>query len=335
MADGLDVYRDWLKIADEKRPLTYYQLLKLPAFEDDSEKIRKHYRQLNQHIRQFASGKHAKESQALLNELAKAMLCLTDARRKQEYDAGLGRKSAAASTGKLNLAEMLLQRKLATPEQLKKAENFAKAVGVEFRDALLQQKIVAADVLIPMYASVIGLPYVDLDDLQLDPELLASMSPNAARQHSCTPILVDDGQVLVASPNPLNPDLEEQLRMKWGMPVRSVICSPAAIHRVVEQHFTKEKAQAELSGAFAKKAAVEAPTGDPVADAARKAEARAGSKRNTYALLGFCMGTAGFILGCQAYFPVIQSTTNLYIGGLGIGGLLGGGAYVLSILNDW
>ncbi|MFH1924301.1 MAG: hypothetical protein ABIP48_30990, partial [Planctomycetota bacterium] len=92
MAQELDVYRDWLGIKEAARPLNYYQLLRLPAFEDDTSKIREHYRKMNAHVRKYATGDYAEQSQELLNELAKGMLCLTDARRKREYDVTLGRK---------------------------------------------------------------------------------------------------------------------------------------------------------------------------------------------------------------------------------------------------
>jgi hypothetical protein len=52
----LDVYRDWLKIEEKARPLNHYQLLRVKQFEDDPAKIRANYRQLNAHVRKFASG---------------------------------------------------------------------------------------------------------------------------------------------------------------------------------------------------------------------------------------------------------------------------------------
>lgn len=327
MSETLDVYRDWLRITEPQRPLNHYQLLKLPGFEDDPDKIRKHYRNLNSHVRQFAAGKHAKESQTLLNELAKAMLCLTDSRRKQDYDATLGRKTVAKDTGRKTLAESLVERKLATPEQIKKAENFSKAVGVELRDALIQQKVVPPDVLLPIHAEVLGLPFVDLEEMTLDPEILGKMPVNAARQHSCASILIDGETVLVASPNPVNPELEEQLRLRWGQPIRSVICTPAAINKLVEIHYTKEKAQAELLGQYAAPAGGAAGPGSP-------AGPKKPSQAWKYGLVGLCMGTAIPALGAQVYFPVINDVMGLYFVSIGIGVVAGGAAYVFGMLSD-
>ena len=45
---------------------------------------------------------------------------------------------------------------------LDKARNFAKAIGVEVRDALVQQKLAKSEAVMPAYAESIGLPYLDL-----------------------------------------------------------------------------------------------------------------------------------------------------------------------------
>ena len=95
----IDVYKEWLKIEETRRPLNYYQLLKFNKFVDDPNVIRQRYRELNAYVRKFATGDYIEESQELLNELAKAMLCLTDKERKAEYDHKLGRKKRIVTDG--------------------------------------------------------------------------------------------------------------------------------------------------------------------------------------------------------------------------------------------
>ena len=257
----LDIYRDWLKIADTNRPLNYYQLLKLEKFEDDAAKIRKNYRQLNAHVRKYAAGNYAKLSQDLLNELAKAMLCLTDAKRKREYDTTQGRVDKK-SDRKRTLEDLLLARQLVDQAKLKKARDFADAVGLEVRDALVQQKMVEPDVLMQLYAESIGLPYIELDEVGVDESLIPKFPAVLARQHSCAPVMMDDGQMLVVSPNPLTPEVEEELRLRTGFQVRCVLCMPQSINTVIEKHYSREKAAREMAAMGANKPAPTAPTAD-------------------------------------------------------------------------
>jgi hypothetical protein len=247
MSDDLDVYRDWLGIKEPDRPLSYYQLLRLPRFEDDAAKIREHYRKMNAHVRKYSTGQYAKQSQALLNELARAMLCLTDARRKSEYDASQGRTDSS-ETSTESLEQLLLQRKEVTTADLDKARSFANAVGFELRDALVQQKIVSAETVMQAYADSIGLPFVQLSETPIDDALVPKLPATLARMHSCVPVMIDDGQLLVASPNILSPQVEEELRLRLDMPVRLLICTPSQINDVINDKYSREAASAQISG---------------------------------------------------------------------------------------
>ena len=55
MPAKIDVYKEWLGIAETARPLNYYQLLRLKTFEDDAIRIAAHYRKMNAHVRKYAA----------------------------------------------------------------------------------------------------------------------------------------------------------------------------------------------------------------------------------------------------------------------------------------
>lgn len=241
---ALDVYREWLGIKDPERPLNYYQLLRLARFEDDVDKIRAHYRKLNAHVRKFATGEFGKQSQQLLNELARAMLTLTDARRKAEYDASLGRE-ATQRVGR-SLEEILVARKILTTEQLAKARQYANVVGVEIRDAVLQQRLATPELVMQAYAESVGLPYVDLREVEIDELLVPKVSALLARQHSLCPVMIDDGQLILASPHVIRPEVEEELRLRLGITVRCALCTPADINEAINKYYPKEAAEREL-----------------------------------------------------------------------------------------
>lgn len=271
MTKELDVYRDWLGIAETARPLDNYQILRLKRFEDDAAKIRSHYQKMNEHVRKFALGEHAARSQSLLNELAKAMLCLTDQQRKREYDASLGRKTTD-EVRRRSFEEILLSNKVLDQAQLAKARNYAKAVGLEVRDAVLQQKLAAPDVVMLAYAEAIGLPYVELADIGVAEDAVPVVPPPTARQHSCIPVMVDDTQVLIASPNPLVPDVEEDLRLRFGKIIRTVLCTPASINELITKYYPRDAVTAApvsaktqpADGAAAKPQAAEKTAAAPI-----------------------------------------------------------------------
>lgn len=298
MNKPLDVYRDWLGITEAVRPLTYYQILRLKAFEDDAAKIATHYRKMNAHVRKFAAGDFAKQSQELLNELAKAMLCLTDAKRKAEYDASLGRKDATPGKRR-SMEELLLLRKVVDQEQLAKARRYAQAVGVDMHDALVQQKLATADIAMQIYAESQGLPYIDLGDIECDTFLLPKVPAVLARQHSCVPVMIDDDQLLVASPHPLKPEVEDELRLRVGMPVRSVLCTPAGVNNVIAQHYPKEAAAAEMAATGGQTSAGKSATTVSAAAMTPEQKKEFKKRRLMTTLMGFNFGFMAMIFWQQ------------------------------------
>ncbi|HWB00821.1 MAG TPA: hypothetical protein VG713_20155 [Pirellulales bacterium] len=241
-----DIYSRWLGITETARPLNHYQLLRLKQFEDDTGKIRSNYNKMSAHVRKYLSTEYADRAHGLLNELTRAMLCLTDSRRKSDYDSSLGRTGSSSETKHRSLEEILVGRKLVEPEALAKAKNLAKAIGVDLRDALIQQKATTPEIAAQALAESQGLSYVDLLEMSFDIELLGKMPASLARQHSAVPIMIDQERVLVASPNPISTELEDQLRLRIGLPVRPVLCTPGAIHEIVNRYYPREAAAREL-----------------------------------------------------------------------------------------
>jgi len=239
---GFDVYKEWLQIDEPARPLNHYQLLKLKMFEDNSVLIRKQYRSLNAHVRKFAAGQFAEASQNLLNELAKAMLCLTDASRKAEYDASLGREGVQVKRRR-SLEDILLLNKIVPEDRMRQVKSYADTVGIDLQLAVLQQKLAQPEIVMLAYAESIGLPFISLEDIGVDETIAPQINPNTARQHSFVPVMTDHGQLILASPTPVNPDVEEELRVLFEMPVRCAICTPAQINEAISKYYPKDAVQ--------------------------------------------------------------------------------------------
>ena len=269
----IDVYRDWLKIEETRRPLNYYQLLKFKDFEDDPNVIRARYRELNAHVRKFATGEFIEESQALLNELAKAMLCLTDAERKAEYDHSLGRKYVGKTEtdvyGRRSLETILLENDVCSPDQIKKAKNLADAIGVDLHQALLQQKGLDSEKVMLAYAESVGLPFINLDEVPVDEDFVPYINPVTARQNSFVPVMADMGKLILASPEPVSLDVEDELRMLFDMPVRCAICTTNQVNYAIAKYYPRDAVQKRYVH----------PDEEPVAAKPAKAEKAAKAKK--------------------------------------------------------
>ena len=245
-AEQIDVYREWLGIKDAVGPINYYKLLHLDQYDDEQDRIRRHYRKLNGHVRKYSTSDYAHLSQQLLNELARAMLCLTDLHRKEEYDASLGRSQTGVNR-RSDFEDGLLHSGVIDRKLLESAKQYADTVGLSLRDALMQKNAAPADIITQAYAQSVGLPFLDLSDVVIDEALFPRISAILARTHSLVPVMIENDELLLASPNLLNLQLEEDLKLRLGMSLRMVLCTPSDINRLINEHYTREIAESELT----------------------------------------------------------------------------------------
>lgn len=288
----IDVYKEWLGIPEGERPPDHYQLLRLVQFEDSPDKVRANYKKLNAHVRKYATGQYSVRSQDLLNELARAMLCLTDVERKKEYDESLGREfEETTAGGRKPMEAVLVEQKHVSQSQVKEARQHAERSGLSLRDSLVQLKMVDAVVAAQALAQELGIPFVDLADMLPDDDVLDMVPRALAKQQSLLPLFEDNGVVLVACVDQFSHEVEDELRLRFEVPVRVVLASPHSINQAISKYYAaglrKEPAATLKKTAGNQKAA-------PAAKAARKGpmteEERAEQKK-----VGFIILNASFL----------------------------------------
>ena len=234
----IDVYKEWLGIPEGVRPPDYYTLLRLKQFEDDIEKVRANYRKLNAHVRKYATGQYLVRSQELLNELAKAMLCLTDPDGKAEYDRSQGRTAAESDADDpRTVLEYLVARSLIRRGQIAEIEHFAEARGLSHRDAVIQMKLVEPADASRALAAELRISWVDLEDMLPDDTVLDRIPRRLVKKHSCLPLFEDRGYLLVACADEPSHELEEEIRIRCSLPMRPVLALPRAINQAIAKYY--------------------------------------------------------------------------------------------------
>ena len=275
MAKEIDVYREWLGITETARPLNHYQIAAAEAVRgrrrEDPDALPEDERARPQVRR----GRFRRPVAAVAQRVGQGD-ALPD--RRRSASANTTRRWAGptrANCGGGRFEEILLANKMIDQTQLDKARSYAKAVGLEVRDAVVQQKLATPDVVMLAYAESIGLPYVELDDIGVAEDLVPLIPPATARQHSCVPVMADENQMLMASPNPLVPDVEEDLRLRLGKTIRTVLCTPASINAVVAKYYPPD---AVVAVAVAKPKASQPAAAEPAKAVAAKPKSDGGAE---------------------------------------------------------
>jgi hypothetical protein len=92
MTTDFDPYYKWLGIPPKDQPPHHYRLLGIELFEKDREVIDAAANRLMGYLKDLAVGDEGAYSQQLLNEIARARLCLLNKKEKTAYDGKLREK---------------------------------------------------------------------------------------------------------------------------------------------------------------------------------------------------------------------------------------------------
>ncbi len=282
----LDVYKDWLGIPDGPRPPDHYELLRLVRFEDTTDKVRNNYKKLNAHVRKYATGQYSVISQTLLNELAKAMLCLTDPERKREYDESLGRVFEEDESAVVPMERVLVKQGHIDRDQMKEALEYSESHGLTMRDTVVQMKLVDDQVATQAYATELSVPYVDLEDMAPEFRILKRLPQQVAKRNTILPLFIDDDVLLVACADDITHELEDELRLRYNLPVRRALATPRGVTEGISRYY------AEMDEMIAAEDAAEnvalAPSGEPAQGGTRKEQKqRPKAKKNQAAKPAF------------------------------------------------
>jgi general secretion pathway protein E len=105
-----------------------------------------------------------------------------------------------------------------------------------FSDARREADRIDEDRITKALAESIGLPYVKIDPLKLDVQLITrTLSRPFARKHAVLPLERRSGTLVVATANPFDRELFENLHGLTGMAIEPVLSAPADIHRAIAE----------------------------------------------------------------------------------------------------
>ncbi|GIS58587.1 MAG: hypothetical protein CM1200mP2_08120 [Planctomycetaceae bacterium] len=133
-----------------------------------------------------------------------------------------------------------------TREQMQEARDFAERRGLEMRDAVVQMKLVDAEQATKALAAELDSP-TSISRTTPDNSVLDKVPQNLARGNTILPLFFDDNMLLVACGQEPSHEMEDDLRFRFGVPMRRVIASPASINEGVARYYEElEAVKAEV-----------------------------------------------------------------------------------------
>lgn len=138
------------------------------------------------------------------------------------------------------LKGMLIDEDLCSEEQLAEIEAEHESTGKVFQDLLVDFEIISKDELLGLIARNLGTDVVDLTQFEIEKEVIDMIDPSSIRMYGVIPLKFEDDVLTVASANPLNYQIAEELHFILGKNVFIVIASMEQIDAAIEKYYPME-----------------------------------------------------------------------------------------------
>ncbi len=138
------------------------------------------------------------------------------------------------------LKGILVSEDICTENQLLEIEEEYHRTGKPFAQLLMDFGIITEENLLQLVATSLGTDVIDLTGLELSKEVIELVDSQTIRMYGIIPISTDGTSITVASRNPLNYQISDELRFILDKEVRVVVAKEKQIDAAIEKFYPVE-----------------------------------------------------------------------------------------------
>lgn len=147
------------------------------------------------------------------------------------------------------LPELLLEEGLITPVQLQEAVEEQRKTRHSLSRVIIDRGFVPEPTLVSMLAKHIGMPFVDLQDYQIDTSAVTMVPEAVAKRYAALPVAFEDGKLVVAMSDPTNVFALDDMRTIARMEVRPVIATRTDILSAIGRFSRMDESVEDIAAA--------------------------------------------------------------------------------------
>ena len=141
---------------------------------------------------------------------------------------------------KKKLADILLEKGMLSQEQLEQALAEQESTGVPIQKILLDKKLLSPEKLAEALAEQLGIPYVKLRDINIDPQVIKMVPENVALKYKAVPVNIQENDLYIATSTPLNLPAIDEIKLVTGCQVKPMITTDKDIEQAINKYFKVE-----------------------------------------------------------------------------------------------
>ena len=135
------------------------------------------------------------------------------------------------------LSDILYKKGLISDKDVDKITKIQEDTHKEFQKIIIDYGILKKDELMIALADEMGVKYVNLNNLNIDPSIVALISEEIARRHQIISIDKDENNLTVAMANPLDVFVHDELKMRLGYNIDAVLAYSEDINKALDKIF--------------------------------------------------------------------------------------------------
>ena len=138
---------------------------------------------------------------------------------------------------KRKIEDILLEKKLVSGEDLEKAKEVQRVSGDSLGNLLVRMGVISQPDMTRAYAQQWDIPYVNLEDLKLNIEVIKTIPQSLAQRHKVIATSREDKELTVAMVDPLNVFAIDDLRLVTGLKIKPVFATEDQIVRTITEYY--------------------------------------------------------------------------------------------------
>lgn len=137
----------------------------------------------------------------------------------------------------MSIAQILLRRGLVTPKILEDAQALQRAEGLRLDRALVQLGALTERQILAVMAEHLDLPFADLSEVTIDPEILRAFPSKIVYRKRLVPISRSNGSLNVATSDAFDLYAFDELRLTTGLSIQPVLAPRDDIEKIIKSHY--------------------------------------------------------------------------------------------------
>ncbi|HUK83062.1 MAG TPA: type II secretion system ATPase GspE [Verrucomicrobiae bacterium] len=138
------------------------------------------------------------------------------------------------------LTELLRERSLVSPEQMRELQEEHDRTGKPLTQIIVDFGLMSEDQLLQAVAEHLNLEFLNLESVDLQQNVLRSMPSSVARMYGAVPVSLQGNTITVAVLDPYNPQLVEELSFVLGKDVQLAVAPSKQIESAISRYYSEE-----------------------------------------------------------------------------------------------